>query len=201
MSDMERKQLSWPQHQPRTRVQDQKNNSAWKKSFREYLAALAKEFARMKVTRYEVTFNGPNDSRDPGVAVWFSRKHEESYKWQDILGIDNPYPTVVEIDDAYRKLAPRFHPDRNPGIDPTKFAELTMARRKAIDWVKGTDKDAHEYVIACDQYREARQNLYAVVGTIQSIRRIERLGATQLFEQAFHAFAVLPEKASEAIHV
>jgi hypothetical protein len=204
MTDVERSPLTWPAAQVRVRVQDQKTNSAWKKSTLQYMEALEKEFGRMKVTRYVVTYNDPSKtgSRDPGIAVWFSRKQEENFKWQDILGIDNPYPTVAEIEDAYRRLAPKYHPDRNPDIDPTKFAELTEARRKATAWVRGTDQHAHEYVIACDQFKETRHNLNAIVGTLRALRAIERYGATTLYEQAFHAFVAIPENipAREASH-
>lgn len=193
MKDVERTPLSWPSVQVRVRVQDQKASAAWKKSWRDYMSALDKEFHRMGVSRYVITYNDPVQSRDPGVAVWFTRKHEENYKWQDVLGIESPYPTVDEITTAYKRLAPKYHPDRNPGIDPTKFAELEKARQDAIAFVRGTDALTHDMVIACDGYKEQRLNLFAIVGTIHSLRMIQKYGSGQLYEQAFHAFQALPE--------
>lgn len=201
MTDVERQPLVWPKQKARTRPNDQKHNGAWKKPWREYLAALDKELKRMGVTRYVVTYNDPAQSRDPGVAVWFDRKGSDDSHWQDVLGIDNPYPTVDEINSVYKQKVKPVHPDFNPGIDPVPYLNLTKAREDAIKFVRGTDEMPKGFVIPSDQWKEPRQNLYAIIGTIQSIRRIERLGATQLFEGALQGFAgVLPEKAT-AINV
>jgi hypothetical protein len=167
------------------------------------MAMLDKELGRMGVTRYVVTLD-PLGSRDPGVAVWFDRKGGDDFRWQDILGIESPYPTVEQINEAYRKRVMPVHPDRNPGADPAPYLQLTRAREDAIKWVKGTTDLPKGFVIPSDQWKEPRQNLYAIVGTIQSIRRIERLGATQLFEGALQGVAgALPQTASSVsvIHV
>lgn len=193
MADVERTPLVWPAVRVRLRINDQKTNSSWKKTWGAYLLALEKEFKRMGVTRYIVTYNESHASRDPAVAVWFSRKKADNARWMDALGIDNPYPTLAEVDEAYRRLAPKYHPDRNPGIDPTKFTELTRARRAAMDFVRGQDQNQHELVIPCDTFREARHNLNAIVGTLRAIRTIERYGSSALYEQAFQAFTALPE--------
>ncbi len=204
----ERSPLVWPTHQARTRVQDQKDNRAWKKTWRQYCDALATEFKRMGVVRFVITWNTAElshqtvNTRDPGVAVWFDRKKGDDYRWQDVLGIENPYPTVSEIDTAYKRRVTKVHPDTNPGIDPAPYIELTKAREQAIKWVRGTSDLPKGYVIASDQWKEPRQNLYAIIGTIQSLRRIERLGATQLYEGALQGFAgALPQTASEAVRV
>jgi hypothetical protein len=207
ITDVEKQPLVWPKQKSRTRIQDQKHNGAWKKPWREYMGMLDKELKRMGATRYVVTFNDLTQSRDPGVAVWFDRQKSDDYKWQDVLGIENPYPTVAEIDSAYKRIIQTrdLHPDRHtndPSFDVTPYLNLTTARTQALAFVRGTTELPKGYVIPSDQWKEARQNLYAIIGTIQSIRRIERLGATQLFEGVLQGFAgVLPEKASEAIHV
>lgn len=50
---------------------------------------------------------------------------------------------------------------------------------------------------ACDRYRTARENAYAIAKTIEALRGIERWGASDMMERAFQGFAALPEKASE----
>jgi hypothetical protein len=150
--------------------------------------ALEKELTRMGVTRFVVTWNG-SGSRDSGVAVWFDRKNEDDFKWQDILGIENPYPTVDQLDSAYKAKVKLVHPDLNPGIDKALYLDLTKAREDATKWVRGTTDLPKGYVIPSDQWKEARQNLYAIIGTVQAFRRIQRLGATQLYEGTLQGFA------------
>lgn len=50
-----------------------------------------------------------------------------------------------------------------------------------------------QYVFACDTFTSFLQNLRAVGKTVESIRAIERYGATEMMEQAFTGFAALPE--------
>lgn len=52
--------------------------------------------------------------------------------------------------------------------------------------------------IACDQYRRAADNMKALAVTIESLRRIERHGSSNLFEQAFSGFEALPEVREES---
>lgn len=47
-------------------------------------------------------------------------------------------------------------------------------------------------VFACDAFETIWENLRALYGTIEALRRIERNGAHQLFNQAFTGFAALP---------
>lgn len=47
-------------------------------------------------------------------------------------------------------------------------------------------------VIACDRWVSAFHNMYAIARTIESLRAIERAGASQILDQAFTAFGALP---------
>lgn len=56
-----------------------------------------------------------------------------------------------------------------------------------------------DIAIACDQYLKAPDNMRALAVTIESLRRIDRHGSSNLFEQAFSGFEALPE-ARDASH-
>lgn len=54
-----------------------------------------------------------------------------------------------------------------------------------------TDK-FKEQTLACDKWISVHHNMYAIARTIESWRRIERDGASQILERAFAAFGALP---------
>lgn len=52
--------------------------------------------------------------------------------------------------------------------------------------------------IACDHYKHAADNAYAIAKTIEALRAIERHGSATLADQAFSAFRELPPAANGA---
>lgn len=187
--------LQWPQGWPRTRIQDREERKGWKKTERQSIDALDVELKRFGVLAVTLTRKDPSDFRgpaDPSVAIWFSRKHEDDFSWQDALGIHNPTPTVEEIDDVYRKLVRKHHPDQ--GGDIEMFRALTTHRKNAVAYVERLSGVTHELSLACDKYKESRWNINALRQTIHSLRQIERDGATALLEQTMKAFVAIPEK-------
>lgn len=195
--------LSWPSGWPRTRPQERRKMGAWKKTANQYRDGLAKELTRMESPSFVISCNIPVNQRgglahsieppDRGVAVYFARKVEEDFRWQDALGLSDPYPTEQMIQDAYRRMAQIHHPDR--GGDVAIFQELTRHRDNALRWA--TQKTGAElpYAIACDQFVEVRLNLCAIMLSIRALRQLERCGTSQLLERAFKGFAALPEAA------
>lgn len=53
-------------------------------------------------------------------------------------------------------------------------------------------RDGKRVVFACDTFLTIWENIRAIFGTIEALRRIERNGAHQLFNQAFTGFTALP---------
>lgn len=195
--------LAWPDGWPRTRPQDRRVMSSWKRTATQYRDGLATELERMKSPHSVISTNVPLSVRgtlergieplDVGVAVYFSRQLKEDFSWQDALGIHDPAPTEQQVSDAYRRLAQTYHPDR--GGDAAMFAAVTKHRDNALRWINRKTEQRFEYVIACDQFKEVRLNLAAIVMTIKAIRQIERCGTSSLLERAFKGFSALPETA------
>lgn len=193
--------LSWPPDWPRVRPQDRRPMGSWKRTANQYREALATELIRMESPSAVISSNVPLTLRgsmtagveplDVGVAVYFSRKIKEDFSWQDALGIHDPAPTEDQIQNAFRRLAQQHHPDR--GGDVAMFQAVTKHRDNALRWVNRRTNQHFDYVIACDQFREVRLNLVAIVMTIKAIRQIERCGTSSLLERAFRGFAALPE--------
>lgn len=191
--------LAWPQDWQRTRPQDRRPMGSWKKNANQYRDALVAELGRMESPSAVISTNVPLNLRgamtagveplDVGVAVYFSRKVQEDFSWQDALGVHDPAPTEAQIQDAFRKLAQQYHPDR--GGDAAMFLAVTKHRDNALRWVNRRSNQHFDYVIACDQFREVRLNMAAIVMTIKAIRQIERCGTSSLLERAFKGFSAL----------
>ncbi len=58
----------------------------------------------------------------------------------------------------------------------------------AVYW----EQDDKPQVMACDQWRTARENLRAIGLALEALRALQRSGASQVFERAFSGFAALP---------
>jgi len=196
--------LAWPDGWFRTRPQDQKPMGTWKKTANQYREALMTELERMGAPSFVISSNVPLtargsmtpnvEPRDTGVAVYFSRAAKDDFAWQDALGITTPYPTEEEIASAYRRLAAKYHPDS--GGDVTMFQAVTKHRDNALRWLRQKSGQEFGFVIACDQFREVRLNMAAIVMTIKAIRQIERCGTSSLLERAFKGFSAIPERAT-----
>lgn len=188
--------MRWPDGVERTRIKERTGHKAWKKTWKEIKAALVVELERIGVTSATITRH--EDQRlDSGVAVWFSRAKED-FSWQQGLGLETPAPTLAQIDSAYKEKARACHPDRTDGGDSELFKRLTDWRTQAKAWVTGSHTHAHEYVMAIDQYDEARLNLKALQLSFFYIRRLEDVGAPAILTQTLGAFrAQLPMNAGD----
>ena len=178
-------------------IGDRKGMKAWKKPFAYYRDALVDQLAKIGATEVVISFNaaGEDARRDPGVTVYFSKPLKEDYGWQMGLGIDNPAPTLDQIDEAYRKKALLNHPDR--GGDVEIFKRLGAFREQARAWVKGSHSQDHEYALPCDRFTEPRWNLNALRLGVAALRRLEEFGLPGMLERTFRGFRVaLPANAS-----
>jgi hypothetical protein len=183
---VEKLELKWPDGLERTRIKDREGRGRWKENWAETKKRLKLELERLGATSILVT-RSQDDRMDPGVAVWFSRVKED-FGWQQGLGLDNPAPTLDEIDSAFRERARKVHPDSPGGGDPAAFKQFNEWRQQARAWVTGTHAHAHEYVMAIDQYTEARLNLKAVQMAFFYIRRLEDVGAPSILSQTLGGF-------------
>lgn len=183
---VEELKLRWPDEMERTRIKERTKQSAWKKTRAEYHAMLVRELEMMGATSILIS-RTDNDRLDPGVAVWWSAKKED-YSWQQGLGLESPAPTLAEIDNAFRERARKAHPDAPSGGDPALFKKLSEWRQQAKSWVLGTHDQRHEYVMAIDQYEEARLNLCALRLAFSYIRGLDRVGAPAILTQTLGAF-------------
>jgi hypothetical protein len=183
--------LRWPDGQERTRIQDRSEKHIWKRTLRQYLELLDNEMKRMKAVEYMISTNrSPEDPdpRDPGVAVYFSRKALDNYGWQEAFGFIGVVPTADQINKAYRTLAAKWSPDNQQTGDPARFRAITEHRNRALDWVNKVHRREHEYGIACDAFTELRWNLHSITMTLGKLRQIQELGCSVMFEQALSAF-------------
>ena len=169
--------LRWPDGWPRTLIEHRETRSAWKKPVIEYQRAITKELVAMKVTAATITFNPP-DVRDPGVAVWYSLRTAEDVSWQIGLQIDNPAPTIAEIDARYKELTKKCHPDLHPDRPDLleMFKKLNGFRESARAYILGTSAPKLENCIPMDRFVEIKQNLAGVRLFLSYVRGMERLG-------------------------
>lgn len=183
---LEEMRLRWPDGAERTRIKDRIGAARWKKPWKECKESLTDELERLGATSILIT-RSEDERLDPGVAVWFSRTKED-FGWQQGLGLESPAPTIDEIDAAFRDRARKAHPDSPGGGDPTLFKQLSEWRLAAKAWILGTHAHGHEFVMAIDQYDEARLNLKALQMAFFYIRRLEDVGAPAILSQTLGAF-------------
>lgn len=183
---LEEAKLKWPDGVERTRIKDRVGNKRWARTWGQCKEALADELRKLDATSILITRHEKEDL-DPGVAVWFSRAKED-FSWQQGLGLESPAPTLDEIDAAFRERARKVHPDSPGGGDPALFKQLSDHRLAAKAWVTQTHAHRHEYVMAIDQYNEARLNLKALQMAFLYIRRLEGVGAPAIISQTLGAF-------------
>lgn len=194
--------LKWPEGWSRTLIDNRKNQAAWKKPYSHYRDAVVKELERMGVKSVTISRNDSSKERlDPGVAVWFSMRVTADFSWQTGLQLDNPAPSLDEIDNAYRKLVQKHHPDavaNGSGGDIQMFHKLSDFRKKARAWVLGSNAPSHDNCIPCDRFGDARQNLAAIRSALAHFRGLERVGIPAILERVMSsAFkAALPQNAT-----
>jgi hypothetical protein len=185
----EKSPLKWADGWDRIPIGDRKEMKAWKKPFTHYRDALIQQLERVGATEVMISFNTGEDARrDPGVTVYFSKPVKADYSWQMGLGIDNPAPTIAEIDEAYRKKALLNHPDR--GGDVEIFKKLGKYRESAKAWVLGKPGSDFELALPCDRFSEPRWNLNALRLGIAALRRLEEYGLPGMLERTFRGFRV-----------
>lgn len=193
--------LKWPDGWPRTLIELRKTRPAWRKGVHEYRTTLVAELERLGATSANITFNTLDSARlDPGVAVWFSMKKTNDFEWQAGLQLNNPAPTIEEIDRAYRTLVGPHHPDRinaGSGGDLMMFKRLGEYRRQARAWVLGEQSQNFEHCIPCDTFGEVRLNLAGIRLALSYFRGLERVGVAAILERvmnsAFRASLPSPE--------
>ena len=178
--------MRWPDGCERTRIKDRTGSGRWQEGWKATRDRLMLELKRLDATKVLISRH-ESESLDPGVAVWFSRAKPD-FSWQQGLGFENPAPSVAEIDAAFRAKATKYHPDNPVTGDPELFKQFSEWRLAAKAWVTGRHNQALEYVMAIDQYKEARLNLKALQLAFYYIRRLEDIGAPGIITQALGAF-------------
>lgn len=189
--------LRWPDSWPRTLIKDRINRSAWKKPMEHYKAAVAKELSTMRVAAATISYNEISKAaKDPGVALWYSLEAVEDVSWQIGLQLDNPAPTLKEIDEAYRLLALKHHPDR--GGDIEMFKKLNQHRQAARSYVMGSTVERLDNCLPVDTFIETKQNLAGVRLALSYFRGLDRLGMPAIVRRVMsHTFkSALPAHAS-----
>lgn len=195
----EQSPLQWPENWPRMPLGDRQTRPAWKKTEHQSIEVLEIELRRFGAIAPVLTRKDPQDFRtapDPSIAVWFSRRRdEEDFSWQNALHIDNPAPSIEEIEAAFRRLAAPYHPDK--GGDIETWHALSKHKTNALAYVNMLSGASRNFVIPCDNFKEARWNITGISNTIRSLRQMERDGTSGLLERAMKGFAAIPEKVQD----
>lgn len=182
----EKHPVQWDKKAHRTLIGDREKKNVWKKPLALYRDALIDQLRKLGAAEILLTYNEGDQARiDPGVAVYFSKHREEDYSWQSALGIDNPAPTIAEIDDAYRRKAMQYHPDR--GGDVNMYVLMGQHRDRAKAWIKN-EKGQFQFVMALDHYNEPRWNINGLKLAVAALRKLEELGLPGMLEASLQGF-------------
>lgn len=181
----EERELRWPDGQPRTRIQDREGRSAWKQPLQKVKEMLRRELELSGATSSLLTYS--SNPLDPGAAIYFSRKAQNQFAWQEALGFIGKVPSVDEINKAYRHAVKKYHPE-GPTPDLNMFHSLTQHRDRALDWAMGRHRNDHEYAFGIDVFDEVRLNINAIKIVLFSLRRIEDCGSPLMLERAYQGF-------------
>lgn len=178
---------------------------AWKKPTAHYKAKLIAELQKVGATEVQLSFHDDSKAAlDPGVTVYFSKAGSaKDTSWQAGLGIDNPLPSLKEIDDAFRAKAAKFHPDNQQTGDTKIFQQFVAHREAAKRYVTGKQNQEMEIALACDRYSEIRWNINALAISVSALRRLEEFGIAGFLERVFRGFRTQIEHHSdnsEVIH-
>lgn len=198
--------LKWPDGWGRTLIGERMNRSNWKKPYQYYRDAVIAELKRMGVTAVTITRNPQHqEKQDPGVAVWFGKAPTEDFSWQRGLGLDNPLPSLDEIDSAFRRIAQRHHPDavaNGSGGDVQVYIRANEWRKQARSYVLGQNAPLLDNCIPVDKFTDARQNIAGIAAALRHFRGLELVGIPAILERVMdRAFkTALPAKASEENH-
>lgn len=196
--------LVWPQGQDRIRVQDRKKMGVWRKNANQYRDDIEKELKRMGAPSFVISSNVQVNSRgmltggieplDNGVSVWFSRKEDLDYSWQEAFKLYDPAVTVDQIERAYRPLYARYHPDNKDTADVEMFLTVTRHKENALAYVNRSTNQNFNYVIACDSFVTVAMNMAAIAGHLQAVRKMERCSTSAMLERTWAGFKFLQEK-------
>lgn len=111
----------------------------------------------------------------------------------------------VTYDEAVRQLADeleRFSADSAYISTDQELRINGMPRRDSRPVTNGAAlyfvRNGKQLCIPCDVFFTVRENIRAIGLTIESIRRMERYGTSQMVEAALSGFAALPATASES---
>lgn len=196
--------LQWPDGWARTRPNLRELNNVWKGTFGKYRQHVIDELRRLGAYEVVISTNIPvNKSNglpregftpeDPGVAVYFMRESVSDEKWWDILEIDVAEfnaklsdARIAIIDRQFRKLAARCHTD-GPRPDIALFHQLAKAKESGRNHALHI-KEGLRHVLAADKFAEVRLNFHSIGLTIESLRQMERCGASSMLERAFRGF-------------
>lgn len=182
--------LRWPDGQKRTLIKHRDKRGQWKKPLPHYLKELEAELSKIKAVGIVLTGDPASEKIDSGVALYFSLAPAEATgEWQDVLGIDNPKPSQVEIEARWNELRRRYHPDNQQTGNLDYYLKVDAAKKEALSWITGDFGKRHERCIPCDRYNEVRLNVKAIQVTIAALRRVEEAGAPGFLDRAFAGFA------------